>query len=92
MQNTYNIWIPSLQKYHPFKEIKLKHLFFLYKGSINEWDFNFSLYRLLKKLSFDPTLDIDKLTIIDKYVIFIYLRMLCIGTMIDPFNWARYKN
>lgn len=84
MKNSYNIWIPSIQKFKRFSELTIKHGLYLYKSSIlSESDFIYSLNHLLQELLIDKSIDINKLTIIDKYVICVYLKMICSGTQVN---------
>lgn len=83
MKNSYNIWIPSVQKFYRFNELTIQHSMILYKASaVSDNEFLYAMMEILRELITDKTFSIDNLTIIDKYVIFIYLTMICANTTI----------
>lgn len=77
--NSYLIWIPSLQDYRRFGELTTLHQRRLSKLDEEDLEFLFQLNLIIEELCVD-TVDLDKLTIIDKYIICAYLRMRCIDT------------
>jgi hypothetical protein len=79
--NSYLIWIPSLQEFKRFKEFKTKHQRELSKLADENVEFIYALNTILKKLCVDP-INFNKLTIIDKYIICLYLRIRCIGEIL----------
>lgn len=72
------IWIPSLQDFVRFGEISSKEHRILAKTLENELEFINTLNRLIFEKCLDE-IDLSSLTILDKYVICIYLRVYSIG-------------
>ncbi len=78
---SYLIWIPSLQEFKRFKEFKTKHQRELSKLVDENLEFIYALNSILKNLCMDD-LNFNQLTIIDKYIICLYLRIRCIGEVL----------
>ena len=76
---SYLIWIPSIQEYKRFSEFTTKHQKHLSKLTEEPLEFLFALNDIIKSLCVD-NLNFDKITLIDKYIICVYLRMRCIDT------------
>jgi hypothetical protein len=72
------IWIPSLQDFKRFLEITTKDHRILSKSMNNDLEFIYSLNQLIKEKSIDDIV-VDDLTLIDKYIICLYLRIFSIG-------------
>lgn len=85
MKSSFLIWIPSLQKFVRFYELKTKDLKFLEKAKkISHLEFLFATKELLENLLYNKNeISIGQLTMIDKYVILLYLRMISVGTSIN---------
>ena len=79
--SSYLIWIPSLQDYRRFEEMTTTHQLMLLKSS-NELEFIYNINTLIFSLCVD-TINFQSLTLIDKYIIALYLRMYSIGTDIE---------
>lgn len=77
--NSNLIWIPSLQTYKRFSELTTRHQKQLSKIVDDDLEFIFTLNSIIKDISIDD-IDFDSLTLIDKYIICVYIRMICIST------------
>lgn len=88
MTSSYLIWVPSRQKYIRFREITFFHLKCLDKAkSVSHVEFLYCLTEILKEIIVKPEeLPINTITVIDKYVIFLYLKMLCVGTTFECYT------
>jgi hypothetical protein len=79
--------IPSLKKEVPFNEINTSQQKRLVKSVIDSpvynTEFIYTFREILKENCQDPTIDIDKLTIIDKLVLALALRIKSIGENVD---------
>lgn len=73
------IWIPSIKEYKRFKEFNNTHHMLLMKSQEEELDFLYCINNLLHELCVEG-LDLSKITILDKYIIYLYLRMMYIGS------------
>lgn len=79
-------WIPSLKREVRFKDINTAQQKKLVKSIIDSPVFNtefiFTINDIIKDNCVDPTVNVTKLTIIDKLVIALGLRISCIGNTI----------
>jgi len=80
------LWIPSLKKSVRFKELNTSQQKRLAKSIIDSpvynTEFIFTFYDILKENCIED-IDISNLTVIDKLVIALGLRITCVGEMID---------
>lgn len=79
--------IPSLKKEVPFNEINTSQQKRLVKSVIDSpvynTEFIYTFREILKENCQDPSIDIDKLTVIDKLVLALALRTRCIGNNVE---------
>ena len=80
---TYEVWIPSMKKNVPFKEISTSQQKRLLKSIIDSEVYNtefiMALYTIIKENCTDESVDVNDLTIIDKLVIALKMRSVSIG-------------
>jgi hypothetical protein len=84
MKNTHLIWIPSLQTNIRFKELDNSQYRTILKNVNDDSniDFIYNLNEILRSNLIDP-IDFDSLTILDRFIITIYLKILCYGPLLD---------
>lgn len=75
------VWIPSLQDFKRFAEITTRDLRILARTLDNELEFIYTMNELLAEKSL-TNININELTLIDKYVICITLRIFSMGDTI----------
>lgn len=79
----YTVYIPSLQKEIKFKQLTTEQLKSLYKSVINKavlnLEFNIQFNEIIKQNCLDNSVNIDKLTIYDKLLIFVKTRLECLS-------------
>lgn len=78
----YKIWIPSQQKYARFKEISSEQYREISKCIDDDEDFEYATNNLLLENSKD-LLDIHHLTIIDKFVLLLQLKIHSCGSILE---------
>lgn len=76
------IWIPSLQEFKRFSEITTRDHRILTKSMHSDLEFIYTLNELIKEKSME-NVDINRLTLIDKYIICLYLRIFSIGNKLS---------
>lgn len=83
MRNSFLIWIPSLQQFHRFFELTVDQLRCLLKIiDEEEIEFVFLMNKILRQ-NMDGDIDIDSLTTIDRFVIFLFLKIHSCSTYIS---------
>jgi len=84
MQNTYLIWIPSIQKNIRFKELTNNQYRIILKNLDDDTDLDF-LYNLnnIIKTNIVDNFDYKLFTIIDRFVIFLYFKILSCSPLLD---------
>jgi len=84
MQNTYLIWIPSIQKNIRFKELTNSQYRIILKNLDDDTDLDF-LYNLnnIIKNNIVDDFDYKLFTIIDRFVIFLYFKILSCSPLLD---------
>lgn len=84
MQNTYLIWIPSIQKNIRFKELTNSQYRIILKNLDDDTDLDF-LYNLnnIIKNNIVDNFDYKLFTIIDRFVIFLYFKILSCSPLLD---------
>jgi hypothetical protein len=85
----YTVYIPSLQKEIKFKQLTTEQLKTLYKSVINKavlnLEFNTQFNEIIKQNCLDTDINIDKLTIYDKVLIFVKTRLECLSPEVKFF-------
>ena len=84
MQNTYLIWIPSIQKNIRFKELTCDQYRIILKNLDDDTDLDF-LYNLNEIIRHNiiDVFDYTQFTIIDRFVIFLYFKILSSSPLLD---------
>jgi hypothetical protein len=84
MKNTHLIWIPSLQTNIRFKELDNSQYRTILKNVNDEShvDFIYNLNEILKNNIVD-NIEFNDLTILDRFIIIIYLKILCYGPFLE---------
>jgi hypothetical protein len=72
---SYRIWIPSMQKYIRMFEINCEQFRNLLKTIEDDIEFEFSIIQLLTTNLFDKSINLADMTIIDKFVILLQLKI-----------------
>jgi len=83
----YEVWVPSLKRNVMFREINTSQQKRLIKSIIDSpvynTEFIFTLRKVLKENCADTTVDIDSLTILDKLMISMKMRSVCVNDLIE---------
>ena len=84
MRNTYLIWIPSIQRNIRFKELTNSQYRIILKNLDDDTDLDF-LYNLntIIKTNIVDDFDYTQFTIIDRFVIFLYFKILSCSPLLD---------
>jgi hypothetical protein len=83
----YEVWVPSLKKRVMFREINTNQQKRLIKSIIDSpiynTEFIFTLRKIIKENCVDSSIDVDKLTLIDKLIIAIKMRSTSVGDILE---------
>lgn len=86
---SYSVYIPSLEKDVKFKQLTTEQLKTLYKTTINKTilnlEFNTNFNQITKDNCLDKDINVDKLTIYDKILIFVKTRIDCLSPEVKFF-------
>jgi len=84
MNNTHLIWVPSLQRNVRFSELTNSQYRIILKNTENDNDVDF-IYNLnqIIKTNLVEDIDYNVLTILDRFVISIFLKILCHGSILN---------
>jgi hypothetical protein len=77
---SYNIWVPSKQKYIRMFEFNCEQYRSILKVIDDDPEFDFLLKQTLMSLLYDKTLSIEDFTILDLFVIFLQLKIRSCGS------------
>jgi len=77
------IWIPSWQKYIQMYEISCEQYRHLLKNIDDSSEFDFLLNQLLIQNMWDKNINVEDFTIIDKFIIFLQLRVISCGRTLN---------
>ncbi len=84
---SYEVWVPSLKKNVMFREINTNQQKRLIKAIIDSpiynTEFIFTLRKVIKENCTDPSIDVDKLTILDKLMIAMKMRSVSVGDSLE---------
>lgn len=84
---SYEVWVPSLKKNVMFREINTNQQKRLIKAIIDSpvynTEFIFALRKVISENCVDSTIDIDNLTILDKLLISMKMRSVCVGDTLE---------
>ena len=69
------IWIPSLQKYVRFEHMLVGDVIFLNHSIDRDYEYAFALQELFSEKCRDKNIDIGSLTVLDVFVILLYLKL-----------------
>ena len=79
----YRIWIPSKQKYFKFKEINVEQYRNVLKCIDDDFDFEYSINELLKSNCTEDKFSLSSLTIIDRFVAILQLKIHSCGSQLN---------
>jgi hypothetical protein len=84
---SYEVWVPSLKKNVMFREINTNQQKRLIKAIIDSpvynTEFIFALRKVISENCVDSKIDVDSLTILDKLLISMKMRSVCVGDVIE---------
>jgi hypothetical protein len=84
---SYEVWVPSLKKNVMFREINTNQQKRLIKAIIDSpvynTEFIFALRKVISENCVDTKIDVDNLTILDKLLISMKMRSVCVGDMLE---------
>tara|TARA_R110002126_G_scaffold122632_7_gene264432 strand:- start:944 stop:1810 length:867 start_codon:yes stop_codon:yes gene_type:complete len=84
---SYEVWVPSLKKNVMFREINTNQQKRLIKAIIDSpvynTEFIFALRKVISENCVDSKIDVDNLTILDKLLISMKMRSVCVGDVIE---------